>query len=77
MLKKGILAGPLQALRQGWYGEQATRLIAVRYDSLTERPAVVIGRLYELLGQPSFDHDFNNVEYNEPEFDAQLGMLLR
>jgi sulfotransferase len=74
MLKKGLLAAPLQALRQAWYGEQAHRLIAMRYDSLTAQPAEVIGRLYELLGQPPFPHDFDNLEYDEPEFDAQLGM---
>ena len=74
MLKKGILASPLQALRQAWYGEESQRLIAIRYDSLTEQPAEVISRLYELLGQRPFAHDFDNLEYDEPEFDAQLGM---
>jgi sulfotransferase len=74
MLKKGILAAPLQGLRQAWYGEEAQRLIAIRYDSLTEQPAQAIGRLYELLGRPPFPHDFENLEYDEPEFDAQFGM---
>jgi sulfotransferase len=74
MLKKGLLAAPLQALRQAWYGEQAHRLIAIRCDSLTAQPAEVSGRLYELLGQPLFPHDFDNLEYDEPEFDARLGM---
>jgi sulfotransferase len=74
MLKKTVLAAPLQSLRQAWYGEQAHRLIAIRYDSLTERPAAVIARFYELLGQPPFAHDFDNLEYDEAEFDAQLGM---
>jgi sulfotransferase len=74
MLKKGILAAPLQSLRQAWYGEEAHRLIGLRYDALTQQPAVVIGRLYELLGQTPFPHDFQNLEFDEPEFDAQLGM---
>ena len=74
MLKKGILSAPLQALRQAWYGEEAHRLVAIRYDSLAEQPAGVISRLYELLEQPPFQHDFDNLEYDEPEFDAQLGM---
>jgi sulfotransferase len=74
ILKKGVLSVPLQALRQAWYSEEAHRLIAIRYDSLTEKPAEVIGRLYELLGQPGFAHDFENLDYDEPEFDNQFGM---
>ena len=74
MLKKGILSGSLQALRQAWYGENASRLIAVRYDSLTEQPAEVIARIYELIGEETFAHDFENLEYDEPEFDEQLGL---
>jgi sulfotransferase len=74
MLKKSILASPLQALRQAWYGEEAHRLIAIRYDSLTGQPAEVISRLYELLEQPPFAHDFDNLEYDEPEFDNRFGM---
>jgi len=74
MLKKGILSGSMQALRQAWYGEHAGRLIAVRYDSITERPAQVMERLYCLLGEPEFSHDFENLEYSEPEFDEQLGL---
>jgi sulfotransferase len=73
-LKKGLLGSPLQALRQAWYGEKAHHLIAIRYDSITAQPAEVVRRLYELLGQPLFPHDFENLEYDEPEFDAQLGM---
>jgi sulfotransferase len=74
MLKKGILSGSMQALRQAWYGDLAGRLIAVRYDSITESPAQVMERLYELLGEPQFPHDFENLEYSEPEFDEQLGL---
>jgi sulfotransferase len=73
-LKKGVLAAPLHSLRQAWFGEHAHRLIAIRYDSLTAQPAAVIGSLYELLGQPPFPHDFENLEFDEPEFDAQLGV---
>ena len=74
MLKKGILSGSLQALRQAWYGENAARLIAVRYDSITANPAAVVGRLYELLGEEPFPHDFENLEYSEPGFDERLGL---
>jgi sulfotransferase len=74
MLKKGILSGSMHAFRQAWFGEHAARLIVVRYDSITERPAHVVGRLYELLGEPVFPHDFDNLEFSEPEFDEGLGL---
>jgi sulfotransferase len=74
LLKKGLLAVALQSLRQAWHGEHAGRLIAIRYDSLTENPAQVIAQLYELLGQPLFPHDFSNLEYDAPGYDDQMGM---
>ncbi|MCP4304329.1 MAG: hypothetical protein GY788_05515 [bacterium] len=30
--------------------------------------------LYEFLGEAPFDHDFAHVEYDAPQFDAQLGL---
>jgi sulfotransferase len=73
-LKKGLLALPMQSLRQAWFGEHAHMLIGVRYESLVAQPAAVIGRLYELLGLAPFAHDFENLVFEEPEFDAQLGV---
>ena len=37
-------------------------------------PADVFKLIYEFLGEKPFEHDFNNVEYDAPEFDAQLGL---
>jgi sulfotransferase len=31
-------------------------------------------RLYEELKEPPFQHDFNHVVYDEPDYDAGLGM---
>jgi len=73
-LKKGMLATPLQSLRQAWYGSEAQRLIGIRYDSLATQPAEVIARLYVLLDLPPFRHDFENLEFDEPAFDAQMGV---
>src|SRR5204862_8314183 len=67
--------GPsLKGLKQAWFGEHAHLLIALRYESLVNDPAQVISSLYDLLGEERFDHDFEHVEYDEPEFDARLGM---
>jgi sulfotransferase len=74
LVKSGFLGVALHALRQAWFGEHAGMLIAVQYDSLVANPGSVIGKLYDLLGEEDFSHDFRRVEYDEPEFDARLNM---
>jgi sulfotransferase len=74
LLVKGFVGASLNNLRQAWFSEEAGRLIAIRYDSLVERPAEVLSQLYSMLGEEPFNHDFNRVEYDEPEFDAYLGL---
>ena len=46
----------------------------LEYDLLANRPADVFKLVYEFLGQKPFTPDFGKVEYDAPEFDAQLGM---
>jgi sulfotransferase len=33
----------------------------------------VLPLVYDFLGEPYFEHDFENVEYDAEEFDQQLG----
>jgi sulfotransferase len=74
MTKNNFLGPSLNSLRQAWFSERADRLIAVRYDSLVERPTEVIDQLYEILGIEKFAHDFEHLAYDEEEFDARIGM---
>jgi len=69
-----LVGYPWHALRESCYSEYATRLILVEYDLLTARPAEVFKLLYEFLEEEPFEHDFDNVEYDAPKFDAQLGL---
>lgn len=73
-LTKGFVGASEAALRQAWYGEHANRLIAIRYESLTKSPKQVIARLYELIGEPEFSHDFEHVEFDSPDFDRLTGL---
>jgi sulfotransferase len=61
------------ALRDAFYGEHAASLLVVDYELLTRAPAKVMRLVYDFLGEPYFEHDFDNVEYDAEEFDAQLG----
>jgi sulfotransferase len=74
LTKNSFVGAAINNLRQAWFGEFADRLIAIRYDSLTECPSKTISQLYELLGEERFNHNFDHVEYDEPHFDAYLGM---
>jgi sulfotransferase len=62
------------ALREACYGECADRLVLVDYDLMAHRPAEVMALLYQFLGETPFDHDFDAVSYDAPEFDATLGL---
>jgi sulfotransferase len=74
MSKDGFVGMPLANLRQAWYGDQAARVIAIRYDSLAAQPAAVISGLYSALGLEPFAHDFDRVEYEEADLDERLNM---
>ena len=60
------------ALKEAYYGEHSASLLLLEYDILCQRPREVMRLVYEFLGEPWHEHDFDQVEYAEPEFDAQL-----
>ena len=75
------LAGPTRlvgfawtALREACYSEHAERIVIVEYERLVRQPEKVIGLLYDFFEEPVFEHDFSNVVFDAPEFDAQLGL---
>jgi sulfotransferase len=45
----------------------------VQYDSLTSDPARTLHAIYDFLGEPWFEHDFNHVDYDVSEFDERAG----
>jgi sulfotransferase len=61
-------------LKEAMYGEHARRLLVIEYDYLVQRPADVLDLIYRFLGEAPFAHDFENVSYDAPAFDAQLGV---
>jgi sulfotransferase len=69
-----LVGFPWHALREACYSDYATRVLLVEYDLVAARPADVFKLIYEFLGEKPFAHDFENVTYDAPEFDAQLGL---
>jgi len=72
LVKGGILGTAMKGLRQAWFSEHAHRMVVVRYDSLVSRPAQIVGKLYESLGLEPFEHRFDDVQYEEREYDDRL-----
>lgn len=69
----GLVGFALDALREAYYGEYADRLIMVGYEALSKRPRETMDKLYQLIGEEPYAHDFDNVEYEASEFDIMLG----
>jgi sulfotransferase len=70
----GFVGYAYNALKEAYFGAEASRLILIQYDSLTRRPMETLRKLYETLGEPYFGHDFENVVYADAaEFDARIG----
>lgn len=72
--ESGLIGLAWSSLREAWFGEDADRLILIRYESLVREPGQVIERLYRELGEAPFQHDFDDLAYEAPDYDADLGM---
>jgi sulfotransferase len=70
----GLVGLAWSSLREAWFSESAVKLIVIRYESLVRQPRSVMSQLYEELKEPGFSHDFDNVVYDEPFYDAQIGL---
>jgi sulfotransferase len=72
--EKGLIGLPWGCLREAWFSQHADKLIVINYDTLVRSPASVLQRVYQELGEKWYEHDFGNLSYDEPEYDAHLGM---
>lgn len=72
--ESGLIGRALSTFREAWFGEFASRLIVVSYETLAREPRETLARLYQELGEEPFAHNLNKVVYDEPDYDANLGM---
>lgn len=68
-----VVGSAWSALKEAYYGEHSDALLIVEYDLLAQRPLDCLKLIYNWLEEPWFEHDFDNVDYDEPEFDRKLG----
>jgi sulfotransferase len=62
------------ALKEAFYSPEARNILLIEYEHLTQVPEKVLPLIYQFLGEPAFAHDFENLDYQEPSFDARLGL---
>lgn len=62
------------ALKEAYYGENADSMLIVDYDLLSQAPDRVMRLIYDFIGEPWFEHDFDSLAYDAPEFDQALGV---
>ncbi|MBV6754128.1 sulfotransferase [Pseudomonas chlororaphis] len=62
------------ALKEAYYGEHADSVLLVDYDLLSQAPERVLRLVYDFIGEPWFEHDFDHLVYDAPEFDQALGV---
>lgn len=62
------------ALKEAVYSEHAEDLLLVDFDLLTAAPGKVLRLIYDFLGESWFEHDFEQVVFDAPDFDQQLGL---
>ncbi|MDP5119646.1 MAG: sulfotransferase [Prochlorococcaceae cyanobacterium MAG_34] len=70
---EGMVGYALNALKDGFFGEQAGSTILVEYNALVSEPIRSMQSIYEFIGEPWFAHDFDNVEYSADAYDLAFG----
>ncbi len=63
------VGGPYRKLRDAMIKGYRDRLHFVDYDEFTSHPSRAMHELYDFLGEPHYEHDFNNVEQKTFEDD--------
>jgi sulfotransferase len=72
-MSDGMVGYALDALKEGFFGEHASRMVLVEYQALARDPRSTLEHLYAFLGETPFAHDFENVDFAADEFDIALG----
>ncbi len=61
-------------LKEAFYGEQGKALLVLDYDILAQRPREVLPLIYQFLGEAPFEHDFDNLVFDTPDYDDGIGL---
>ncbi len=68
----GIVKLPYDSLKSAFTGQLSNMLMLVEYDILAKNPEGTMKAIYNFIGQPYFQHDFENVENSYDEYDKHI-----
>ena len=72
---RGMVGFAFQATKDAFYGQYAPgHLMLLTYESLARNPEAAMRAVYQFIGEPWFEHDFERISYSADEFDARVGM---
>jgi sulfotransferase len=71
--KEGQVVKPYYFLEEGLLANP-DMILLVEYESLCKRPESVVREIYDFIGKPYFNHDFDNVEYENEVYDRALNL---
>ena len=71
--KEGQVVKPYYFLEEGML-LNPDMIMLMEYESLCKKPESVMREIYQFIGKSYFDHDFDNVEYENEVFDRALNM---
>lgn len=71
--RTGVVGRAFGSLREAVYGEFSGNLLLIRYESLCQNPESTMVRVYELLREAQFRHNFDDLSFDSSEFDRRLG----
>ena len=61
-------------LKEAFYSAQGKAMLVIDYDILAQRPKEVITLIYSFLGEQPFEHDYQNIAFDTPDYDEGLGL---
>lgn len=67
--KEGIVTTNWLGLQEGYYSNPEM-IHFVEYETFCRHPEETINSIYNFLGLPYYQHDFNNIEYFNESFDS-------
>ena len=62
-------------LKEAFYSEQGQSMLVIDYDILAQRPKEVIQLVYSFLGEQPFEHDYDDIQFDTPDYDEGLGLI--
>lgn len=69
----GLVGFAYNALKEAYFSEDTANLMLLRYESLVNDPARTLAAVYDFIGEPYYNHDFEHVYFENNEFDARAG----